>query len=223
MRDMGIGRRRLSGGPSPRSWVYRLQLDGPSLSETVTRPRAAVLHFKLSADRRRPWCGLSPLDWAIETGSLNGALEKSLSSEASMPVGALVPMPEGTKVSETFKTALNNLAGKVALPETASGGHGDLAQAPRRDWDPRRLGPAPTAAEVDLRMQTEVSICALYGISPSTDTNGRIFRSRSYRCFRARTRYRASVHIFLCSIASARPGRKCASGSCPGAIRHSGR
>ena len=157
----------VSGGPSPSSWLYRLQLDGPSLSETVTRPRASVLHFKLSADRRRPWCGLSPLDWAIETGSLNGALEKSLASEASMPVGSIVPMPEGTKVTESFKTALNNLAGKVALPETASGGHGDLAQAPRRDWDPRRLGPAPTAAEVDLRMQTEVSICALYGISPS--------------------------------------------------------
>ena len=84
-----------------------------------------------------------------------------------MPVGALIPLPEGTKVTESLKTALNNLAGKVALPETASGGHGDLAQAPRRDWDPRRLGPSMTAAEVDLRMQTEVSICALFGLSPS--------------------------------------------------------
>ena len=84
-----------------------------------------------------------------------------------MPTGALVAVPEGDKISEAFKTTLNTLAGKVALPETTSGGRGDLSQAPRRDWDPKRLGPMPTASEVELRSQVEVSICALYGISPS--------------------------------------------------------
>ena len=47
------------GGASPESWGYRLDMHGPSGSETRVYPAASVLHFKYATDPERPWHGIS--------------------------------------------------------------------------------------------------------------------------------------------------------------------
>ena len=62
----------IEGGADPDTWRYRLDLSGPSSTETVTRSRAAVLHFRLNGDPRTPWRGLSP----VGLGRYNGEVER---------------------------------------------------------------------------------------------------------------------------------------------------
>ena len=49
----------VSGSPLEAEWTYRLDMIGPSGSFTVTRPGAAVLHFRIGVDSRAPWRGRS--------------------------------------------------------------------------------------------------------------------------------------------------------------------
>ena len=155
------------GGADPDSWRYRLDLNGPTVTESVTRSRSSVLHFRLNGDPRQPWRGLSPLARATTTARLNGSLEKSLADEAGGPVGNLIPMVEGSSVNDDFRDALHSLAGDVGLPQTTAGGGGDPGQRPARDFDPKRLGPHPPESLVRLRAQVEICIFALFGLSPS--------------------------------------------------------
>ena len=157
----------ISGGGDPDSWIYRLELVGPTSTETVTRTRESVLHFRLNGSPRQPWLGMSPLAWAGTTARLNGSLEKALADEAGGPVGNLIPMIEGSAANDDFRDALNSLSGDVGLPMTTAGGGGDPGQRPARDFDPKRLGAHPPESLVRLRLQVEVCILGLYGISPS--------------------------------------------------------
>ena len=161
----------VQGSADPASWIYKLELSGPTAGEVVRRSREAVLHFRLAGDSRRPWIGLSPIGWASLTGRLNGALETSLGHEASGPVGSLIPLAEGTEATSDFKDSFNKLAGETALLETTAGGGGDMGQAPRRDWIPARLGPNTPQAMVMLRDQVEACVLALFGVSPALTTS----------------------------------------------------
>ena len=58
------------GGADPSTWEYQLSLRGPGTQAVVNRTRAGVAHFVYASDPRRPWKGLSPLQWATSTGSL---------------------------------------------------------------------------------------------------------------------------------------------------------
>ena len=171
------------GGADPDSWNYRLELSGPTVTESVTRSRARVLHFRLAGDPRTPWRGMSPLGWATTTARLNGSLEKSLADEAGGPVGNLIPMIEGSAANDAFRDALNSLAGDVGLPQTTAGGGGDPGQRPARDFDPKRLGAHPPESLIRLRAQVEVCILGLYGISPSlvSSTSDGTMARESYR------------------------------------------
>ena len=161
----------VQGSADPASWIYKLELAGPTAGEVVRRSRESVLHFRLAGDGRRPWIGLSPIGWASLTGRLNGALETSLGHEASGPVGSLIPLAEGTEATSDFKDSFNKLAGETALLETTAGGGGDMGQAPRRDWIPARLGPNTPQAMVMLRDQVEACVLALFGVSPALTTS----------------------------------------------------
>ena len=41
------------------TWRYRLQLGGPTLSETINRPWESVIHLQYGADAAQPWQGIS--------------------------------------------------------------------------------------------------------------------------------------------------------------------
>ena len=152
------------GGPDRSEWLYQLTLAGPTATRTVTRPASGVAHFMYSSSPRRPWQGIGPLGWAAATGSLIGFVEAALRDEASGPRGSIVAMPEGMTAKDGLATGFSNLKGGLALPETTSGGAGDRAQAPTRDWRVERLGANPPAALVALRQAVEVSTLSACGV-----------------------------------------------------------
>ena len=80
------------GGPRASSWVYRVQLSGPSGTVWETHTAASVLHLRWQTDPARPWSGISPMQHASDTGSLAGWVEKRLGEEASSPVGSFLPV-----------------------------------------------------------------------------------------------------------------------------------
>ena len=80
------------GGALPASWVYRVQLAGPSGTAWETRVSGEVLHLRWLSDPASPWAGVSPLQRAVDTASLSGWLDKRLAEEASGPVGAFLPV-----------------------------------------------------------------------------------------------------------------------------------
>ena len=51
----------ISGGPNPRTWIYKLQLPGPSAVMTQTLPSAGVLDFRYAVNPNRPHVGISPV------------------------------------------------------------------------------------------------------------------------------------------------------------------
>ena len=222
--------------PAVDGWRYRLELAGPTSTETVMRSRASVVHFKLNGDPRQPWRGLSPLGWATTTARLNGSLEKTLADESGGPVGNLIPMIEGSAANDDFRDALNSLAGDVGLPQTTSGGGDDPGQRPARDFDPKRLGPHPPESLVRLRLQVEMCVYALFGVSPSLVSsfirwhrNARKFSQASnvgnptackHHRERAPTRFRSSGLAFARTAEGAGHSRLGASASQSGASRN---
>ena len=173
------------GGADPSTWEYQLSLRGPGTQAVVNRTRAGVAHFIYASDPRRPWKGLSPLQWATSTGSLLAHIETALGDEASGPRGSIVPLPEGLSLKQELKSGFASLKGKIAFPETTSGGGGDRGGAPQRDWRVERLGADPPAALVELRKDVEVSILSACGVPPALAiglTDGTAMRE-AYRQF----------------------------------------
>ena len=152
------------GGADRASWWYRLTLAGPSTTYTVERESAGVAHFMYSACARQPWRGIAPLGWASSTGALMGHVEGALGDEASGPRGSIVPLPEGLSLKQELKSGFASLKGKIAFPETTSGGAGDRGGAPQRDWRVERLGADPPAALVELRKDVEISVLSACGV-----------------------------------------------------------
>ena len=66
----------VTGSADPESWRYRLDLNGPTVTETVMRSRSSVLHFRLNGDSRSPWRGLSPLARANYHGEAQRLVRK---------------------------------------------------------------------------------------------------------------------------------------------------
>lgn len=60
------------GGPRPASWIYRVQMSGPSGMSWETHTSQSVLHLRWLVDNARPWVGVSPLQHASDSGSLAG-------------------------------------------------------------------------------------------------------------------------------------------------------
>ena len=137
----------ISGGFSPESWVYNVELPGPSDSVSRSYPSESVVHCRFAWNSSTPWKGISPLEFARSTGSLASFLETRLSEEASAPVGHVLPVPsDGGDGSAddplaSLKRDLANLGGGISLVETTSGAWGEgRGSAPRSDWHPQRLG-----------------------------------------------------------------------------------
>ena len=91
-------------------------------------------------------------------------------------MASLIVTPEGTDtdskddsdpwagVREDLKSARGGLA---LLESTAHGGGDGPSAAPKRDWDPRRLGPSPTEAMVKLADAAFSRMLAACGVPPS--------------------------------------------------------
>ena len=81
--------------PSPSTWVYRCDTFGPSGNTTRMVPASAVVHCRYAVEPSRPWAGVSPLGWAIATGTLAANLERVLGQEAGGVVAHVLPGSPG--------------------------------------------------------------------------------------------------------------------------------
>ena len=123
----------VQGDVDPETWRYRCNLPAPS--STVTR----------MID--------SPLESATLAGKLSAETAAALGDEASMPRGALLPLPmDGEDPTLTaLKADLRTLAGQIATVESVRSMHaGAAANAPAGDWETKRIGADPPAALVKL-------------------------------------------------------------------------
>ena len=97
-----------------------------------------------------------------------------MGDEAAGPIAHLLPVPDpgsGTGDDDDplgdLRRDIRSARGRSVVVETTSAGWGDAGAAPRRDWVPSRLGPAPPAALADLRRDTFVAVLSAAGCPPA--------------------------------------------------------
>ena len=172
-------------GPDPADWWYRLTLTGPRTTDTVTAPAARVFHARYATEAHTPARGLSPLQYASLTGTLTANLETALGYEAGGAVARLMALPEGHQNPDGLTDAIRGAKGRTLLPETTAGGYGDATGAPRKDFQPVRLGANPPRALVTLRSQVESTVLACFGVGaplgPAGVTDGTAAREAARR------------------------------------------
>ena len=140
-------------------------------------PGAAVVDCRYAVDAARPYWGVSPLQWARQTGALAGNLELRLSEETGASVGAFVPYPAdpGTDSEDADDPGPTQLLrrdiragkGRILLVETTAAGLGEgRSAAPAGDWQSRRFGANPPATLRDLRGDASIAILGACGVPP---------------------------------------------------------
>ena len=176
--DMG-GRVRLvpasdwdiTGSYDPETWDYRVSLAGPSMTATRANvPAAAVLHPRYEVDPDRPWKGIGPLQSAKLAGRLSAETAAALADSESGPRGGLLPLPvDGQDPTiAALKTDIKTLRGRIATVESVKTMHpGAAGNAPSGDWDVKRIGADPPAAEVNLHSAATLEVLSACGVPPS--------------------------------------------------------
>ena len=164
-----------SGGADPDSWTVRATIYGPSVSETHRLPFAGVVFMKWGSTPGQPYVGAGPLKWAGGTARLLSEAERHIADESSGPRGSIIPVPadqnQAGRLSE-LRAAIAGLRGRVFLPETtAAGWRADKAEAPRRDWQPHRIGGAVDQNMVLARRDAFGEVLAATGTPPSLSSD----------------------------------------------------
>ena len=85
----------ITGEPDESTWRYTANRAGPSRQTTQKLTAARVIHVRIGASSTYPWRGRGPLEIAASSSSLAARIEQQLAEEASGPVGAVVPVPQG--------------------------------------------------------------------------------------------------------------------------------
>ena len=158
----------VTGDFDPATWVYRVNLAGPSrftMSQHVSA--AGVVHARYQIDPDAPWRGIGPLQSAAIAGRLSAEVAQALADEASGPRGSLLPLPvDGEDPTVTaLKGDIRTLNGWIALVESVKTMHpGAATNAPRGEWQPVRLGANPPAGEVELMKTASREVYAATGV-----------------------------------------------------------
>ena len=164
------------GTHDPATWTVRATAYGPSTSTTWNLPAAGVVFMTWGSTPGQPYIGVAPVDWAHTTARLNAAAERTLADEAGGPVASLLTVPEGQAGDDdddgdplaTLRAAIAGAKGKALLLESTAGGYGQgKAEAPRKDWTPNRLGPAPAEGLVKVADAAFMRVLAATGTPPA--------------------------------------------------------
>ena len=176
-----VGFWHVRGGADEERWLYYLYRYGVSESVQEFVEGARVVHARYAVHSSRPWQGVSPLQWAVRTGTLAAGLEQRLGEEAGGPVGHVLPVPQdgGDGGEEdplaSFKADMAAAKGRTILAETTAAGWGEgKMAAPLSDYRPQRFGAHPPEALATLRRdaaQAVLSACAV-PVSLVTDADG---------------------------------------------------
>ena len=172
----------LLGSPDPASWIYSLQIYGPSSTVTRYRPRDGVVHLQYGREATRPWQGRAPWQTAQLTGALLAGVERQLAGESASASGYVVPMPDvgdrgqgadADGEADPLSTLRHDMAGAqgktLLVPSMAAGFGGGPGVSPTtsQEYLARRFGANPPTTLVELRRDIERSILSCYGILPS--------------------------------------------------------
>ena len=157
----------VDGGPSPRSWEYRLTISGPERTFTYDHvPATGVLHFQWARDAATPWRGVGPLQSGQLTARLAADLMAALADEAATPRGQVMELPvDGDDPTlAVLKASIKNLGGGMAYLEGGDMGGGPGGGVVKMA---ERIGAAPPAALVELFKLTRLDVLAACGLNPS--------------------------------------------------------
>ena len=143
------------GGPDPRSWLYQLQVQGPTQTVTLQRSGESILSFRLRVDARTPWKGRPVFD-STGTSQLLAQLEEQMRSEARVSPARIIA---GGAVVEQAQ----EISGLVK-----SGGIVTIIQALTSRDDPAGVKAGVvrnevTAASVSLHEKLSTLICSAMG------------------------------------------------------------
>ena len=155
------------GGPTPSSWRYDLTLGGPSMMQSYRDISAeSVLHFRYAAHPSTPFRGQSPLEVATLAGRLSAETVRALTDESAGPLANLLGLPlDGDDPTiAPFKSAIAAARGGLATIENGDWGASNGAFV---DLIPKRLGPTPPQALVELMQQASNEVYAAIGINPA--------------------------------------------------------
>lgn len=130
------------------------------------QPGTRQLHLRYSTDVHSGR-GIGPLGRAAALATLANTVENSLAKEAGALVGYILPIPtDGQDASVAqLRRDLQALDGKIALVETAAGGwDAGRAAAPRREYEPRRLGPDIPQSSLQLYKEINRMVMVACGL-----------------------------------------------------------
>ena len=166
----------------PSAWRYKIDLESPDGTQTVTRPAASVLHVRYGEDASRPWRGVGPLARAGLSSDLLSALETRLKQEAGAASAYVVPDaasdpndPTGdASTTASLRNDLRAAKGGVVFAPSMWAYAGDAAGRPAADWGQRRIGAEPPEVLRLLRTDAGRSVMAACGCPEAlfTDADG---------------------------------------------------
>ena len=163
----------IAGGPNKETWIYRVDLAGPSRTVTRRIPADGIVHLRYSTDVERPWKGIGPLTRAGLSSDIIANIELRLSQEAAARVGYLLPISAGGQDQSVtrLRSDLAAIKGQTALIESADTGSWGIGTDGQRqrssDYTPRRIGPNPPQGLIQLRSEAQQSIVAACAIPMS--------------------------------------------------------
>ena len=173
-----------------RPWTALVNCPEPDGSQTKRVTEAGAVSILWSENPLQPWRGRSPLSGASLTSGLLAASHRSLGAEQAQPTTALLPVPKSAE-TETAKlrAELGASAGKVTLVESTASGWGQgRDDAPKGDWQQRRIGADPPDASVKLQDSAALQVLAACGVPPMLLAGGTSAAAREdYRRFVATT------------------------------------
>ena len=136
----------------------------------------------------QPYTGTGPLDWAATTARLGAEIERSLADEAGGPLAQLLPVPQDGGADDEgdplrgLKADIRAARGRAVMVETvtAAGWGEGASAAPRQDWKPQRLGPAPGAGLPEAEGQAFLEVLGRLWRAPGhVPKDGRFGPARS--------------------------------------------
>ena len=172
----------LVGSANPQTWMYSLQLYGPSSTVTRYRPRDGVVHLQAGTQPDRPWQGRAPWQTAHISGALLAGIERQLAGESESASGYILAVPDLGDKGESadasgeddpltaLRRDLASAKGRTLLAPSMSAGFGGgpaVAPSAGMEYQARRFGADPPDALISLRRDVERSILSTYGILPS--------------------------------------------------------
>ena len=152
-------------GPPDRH-RYEITVAGPSESYTRHVSADGVVHVRYADHPSRAGRGAGPLLFSDLTRVMATNFEAALQEELSTPTGYTLPIPH-TEGQEQLEADLQALKGGLAVVESTADAYGTGGAAPRRDYEPRRIGASPPDSLNPLRNSVNATILSACSISPA--------------------------------------------------------